>query len=99
MIGKERWFGRIKELGKYLRDGLKELKNVEIVSSHNEGLCAGLTTYKVEGMTGPELQKTLWDKERQQPRSVGKELMRHSVHIYNQKTEIDKTFNVIKSLS
>ena len=91
-------FGRIKELGKYLRDGLKELKNVEIVSSHNEGLCAGLTTYKVEGMTGPELQKILWDKERLQPRSVGKELMRHSVHIYNKKTEIDRTFNVIKSL-
>ena len=57
------------------------------------------TTYKVEGMTGPELQKTLWDKERLQPRSVGKELMRHSVHIYNKKTEIDRTFNVIKSLS
>ena len=99
MIGKDRWFGRVKELGKYLRDGLKELRNVEIVSSHNEDLCAGLTTYKVEGMTGPELQKILWDKERLQPRSVGKELMRHSVHIYNQKTEIDRTFNVIKSLS
>ena len=99
MIGKDRWFGRVKELGKYLRDGLKKLRNVEIVSSHNEDLCAGLTTYKVEGMTGPELQKILWDKERLQPRSVGKELMRHSVHIYNQKTEIDRTFNVIKSLS
>ena len=99
MIGKDRWFGRVKELGKYLRDGLKKLRNVEIVSSHNEDLCAGLTTYKVEGMTGPELQKILWDKERLQPRSVGKELMRHSVHIYNQKKEIDRTFNVIKSLS
>ena len=50
MIGKERWLGRVKELGKYLRDGLKKLDNVEIVSSHNESLCAGLTTYKVEGI-------------------------------------------------
>jgi len=98
MIGKERWLGRVKELGKYLRDGLKQLDNVEIVSSHNESLCAGLTTYKVEGLTGPELQKTLWEKERLQPRSVGKELMRHSVHIYNQKSEIDKTFEVIRSI-
>ena len=99
MIGKDRWLSRVKELGKYLRDGLKEMDNVEIVSSYNEDLCAGLTTYKVNGLTGPELQKTLWDKERLQPRSVGKELMRHSVHIYNQKSEIERTFNVIKSLS
>jgi len=81
---------------------LSPLKNksipVEIVSSHNESLCAGLTTYKVEGLTGPELQKTLWENERLQPRSVGKKLMRHSVHIYNQKPEIDKTFEVIRSL-
>ena len=49
-------------------------------------------------MTGPELQKILWDKERLKPRSVGKELMRHSVHIYNQESEIDRTFDVIKSI-
>ena len=78
---------------------MKELPNVEIVSSHNEELCAGLTTYKVKGLTGPALQKTLWDRERLQPRSVGKELMRHSVHIYNQKSEIDKTFDIINSLT
>ena len=99
MIGGEKWINRVKYLGKYLRDGLKELENVQIVSSHNEDLCAGLTTYKVDGINGPELQKTLWERERLQPRSVGKELLRHSVHIYNNKEEIDRTFNVIKSLS
>ena len=99
MIGKEKWFSRIKELGKYLRDGLKELPNVEIVSSHNEDLCAGLTTYKVNNISGPDLQKTLWDRERLQPRSVGKELMRHSVHIYNNESEIDRTFKVINDLA
>ncbi len=99
MIGKDKWFGRIKELGKYLRDGLKKMDNVEIVSSHNERLCAGLTTYKVNDISGPDLQKTLWSKERLQPRSVGKELLRHSLHIYNNELEIDRTFLVIKSLS
>ena len=64
MIGKERWLGRVKELGRYLRDGLKKLENVDIISSHNEELCAGLTTYKVKNFTGPELQKTLWGRER-----------------------------------
>tara|TARA_Y100000591_G_C21198263_1_gene389697 strand:- start:201 stop:500 length:300 start_codon:yes stop_codon:yes gene_type:complete len=99
MIGKEKWFSRIKELGKYLRDGLKELPNVEIVSSHNEDLCAGLTTYKVNNISGPDLQKTLWDRERLQPRSVGKELMRHSVHIYNNELEIDRAFKVINDIA
>ena len=60
---------------------------------------AGLTTYKVDGVNGPELQKILWNRERLQPRSVGKELLRHSVHIYNNEDEIDRTFKVIKTLS
>ena len=99
MIGDNNWISRIKYLGRYLRDGLKKLDNVEIISSHNEDLCAGLTTYKVDGVNGPELQKILWDRERLQPRSVGKELLRHSVHIYNNEDEIDRTFKVIKTLS
>ena len=99
MIGYNNWISRIKYLGKYLRDGLKKLDNVEIISSNNEDLCAGLTTYKVDGVNGPELQKILWDRERLQPRSVGKELLRHSVHIYNNEDEIDRTFKVIKTLS
>lgn len=98
-IGKERWLGRIKELGMYLRSGLKELPHVTIESSTNETMAAGITTYKVNGLTGPELQKTLWERERLQPRSVGSELLRHSVHIYNSKAEIDLALKVIRSLA
>jgi len=97
-IGAEKWLGRIKELGGYLRDGLKEIPKVSIASSTNEAMAAGITTYSVEGLTGPELQKTLWEKERLQPRSVGKELLRHSVHIYNSKEEIDTALKVIREL-
>ena len=98
-IGKERWLDRVKELGAYLRSGLKEMAHVTISSSTNEAMAAGITTYAVTGMTGPELQKTLWERERLQPRSVGKELMRHSVHIYNSKEEIDLALKVIRSLA
>ncbi len=97
-IGKERWLGRIKELGAYLREGLKEIPHVTISSSTNEKMAAGITTYAVKGLTGPELQKTLWERERLQPRSVGNELMRHSVHIYNSKEEIDRALKVIRDL-
>jgi isopenicillin-N epimerase len=97
-IGKEKWLARIKYLGDYLRAGLKELDNVTIGSSTHPEMCAGITTYRVEGLTGPELQKTLWQQERLQPRSVGQEWLRHSVHIYNNEDEIDRTFKVIRSI-
>lgn len=97
-VGKERWLGRINELGAYLRDGLKDMPHVSISSPTNEDMAAGITTYAVKGLTGPELQKTMWERERLQPRSVGNELLRHSVHIYNSKEEIDRALGVIKNL-
>jgi selenocysteine lyase/cysteine desulfurase len=97
-IGSEKWLGRIKELGQYLRSGLKEMSHVTIASSTNEKMAAGITTYLVEGISGPDLQKTMWEKERLQPRSVGSKLLRHSVHIYNSKEEIDKALKVVREL-
>ncbi|NNK86691.1 MAG: aminotransferase class V-fold PLP-dependent enzyme [Flavobacteriaceae bacterium] len=98
-VGKERWIGRIKELGSYLRNGLKDMSHVKIMSSTNEDMAAGITTYSVNGISGPAVQKTMWEKERLQPRSVGEELVRHSVHIYNSKAEIDRAIEVIQSLA
>lgn len=97
-IGKDRWLDRIKELGSYLRAGLKEIPQVTLESSTNEDMAAGMTTYGVSGISGPDLQKTMWDKERLQPRSVGNKNIRHSVHIYNSKAEIDRALAVIKDL-
>lgn len=97
-IGEDRWIGRIKELGDYLRKGLQEFDHVTIHSSTHSEMSAGITTYAVEGMSGPELQKTLWEREKLQPRSVGEELLRHSVHIYNSKEEIDRALKVISTL-
>jgi selenocysteine lyase/cysteine desulfurase len=97
-IGAERWFNRIKELGSHLREGLQAHDFVKIHSSTNPSMAAGITTYAVDGQTGPELQKILWSQERLQPRSVGSELLRHSVHIYNSKEEIDRGLAVVASL-
>ncbi|RRQ48358.1 aminotransferase class V-fold PLP-dependent enzyme [Maribacter algicola] len=97
-IGAENWLGRIKELGMYLRDGLKQMPHVTIYSSTNEEMAAGITTYGVAGISGPDLQQTMWDRERLQPRSVGEKMIRHSVHIYNSKEEIDRALHVLESL-
>ena len=97
-IGAEQWLGRIKELGMYLRNGLKQIPHVTIYSSTNEEMAAGITTYGVAGISGPDLQKTMWEKERLQPRSVGDKMIRHSVHIYNSKEEINRALHVLESL-
>lgn len=97
-VGEEKWLGRIKELGSYLRAGLKEIPHVTIESSTNEAMAAGITTYRVVGISGPDLQKTMWEKEKLQPRSVGEENIRHSVHIYNSKEEIDRALAIVKNL-
>ncbi len=97
-IGGTRWLLRVKELGDYLRTGLKEVEKVSIHSSVYPDMCAGITTYAVEGISGPDLQKKLWQEKRLQPRSVGEELLRHSVHIYNNESEIDQALEVIRSI-
>lgn len=96
-IGEAVWLARIKELGIYLRTGLKQLPNVTLLSSTNEDMAAGITTYSVAGLTGDEVQKALWEKGRLQPRSIGKGV-RHSVHIYNSKEEIDATLSILMEL-
>ncbi len=97
-IGEDRWLGRIKQLGDYLRQRLTEIDKVTIYSSTHPDMCAGITTYAIEGLTGPELQKKLWEAEKLQPRSVGREYLRHSVHIYNNENEIDRAVDVMKTL-
>jgi selenocysteine lyase/cysteine desulfurase len=97
-IGAEKWLARIHELGTYLRDGLKEMPHVTIQSSTNEAMAAGITTYSVAGISGVDLQKTMWEKERLQPRAAGDNGIRHSVHIYNSKKEIDTALRLVKEL-
>lgn len=97
-VGEDRWLGRIKELGGYLRSGLKEMPHVTIESSTNEDMAAGITTYGLSGISGPDLQQTMWEREKLQPRSVGEKNIRHSVHIYNSKEEIDKALSVVRQL-
>lgn len=98
-VGEDRWIGRIKELGDHLRNGLLEMDHVTIHSSTHNDMTAGITTYAVAGIDGPTLQKTMWEREKLQPRSVGKALLRHSVHIYNSMEEIDRALKVIETLA
>jgi selenocysteine lyase/cysteine desulfurase len=95
-IGSEKVINRIKELGDYLRAGLQEIDKVKIVSSVHPEMCAGITTYLVEGISPVDLQNEMWKRHKLQPRAAGKAGLRQSTHIYNQKEEIDQALGVIR---
>lgn len=97
-MGSEKVIKRIKELGDYLRAGLQEIDKVQIVSSVHPRMCAGLTTYLVDGIKPVDLQNEMWKRHKLQPRAAGENGLRHSTHIYNQKEEIDKALEVIRSV-
>jgi len=98
-IGPDHVTGRIKELGDYLRAGLKEIPGVSIYSSVHPDMCAGITTYGIEGVSGKDLQNTMWKRKKLQPRAVGEHMIRHSVHIYNLKSEIAAALEIVKELA
>ncbi len=97
-IGPEKVYKRIKYLGDFLREGLKKINKVKINSSVHPNMCAGITTYGVEGKTGLEVQNEMWNRKKLQPRAVGANGIRHSTHIYNSIEEIESGLKIIRDL-
>lgn len=90
-IGPERWFARIKQLGDHLRSRLRETPGATIASSTHPEMCAGMTTWKLEGHAPYAMVDRIWAKERIRPRAVSDLWgMRTSTMIYNNEKEIDR---------
>lgn len=99
-IGSDRVYERIKFLGERLRNGLRQNKKVKIFSPKDEAMCAGITVYKIDGMTGTQLQDAYWEKAKMRPRSQGDQFgVRHCTHYINSLEEIDRAIAVVKELS
>ena len=96
-IGPDRAYARIKYLGDYLRDGLRKIPRTRIYTSADPSMCAGITVYSVDGVTGPHLQDEMWNRARLRPRANGPGV-RHSTHIFNSPQEIDKALSVVRAL-
>ncbi|MCW4012808.1 MAG: hypothetical protein NWF07_07425, partial [Candidatus Bathyarchaeota archaeon] len=80
-----------------LRTGLTELPNVQVLTPLD--MAAGLTTFKVTGVEGEQVQNELWEKGKIQPRALGEGRgTRYSTHIYNSEDEIDRSINIIQQL-
>jgi selenocysteine lyase/cysteine desulfurase len=75
------------------------MDGTELVTPVHPEMCAGLTTFKVDGVEDRELQDELWSRGRIQPRALreGKGV-RYSTHIHNSEDEIDRTLQIIGEL-
>lgn len=99
-IGPDKVYDRIKFLGERLRTGLRKINKVKIYSPEEEALCAGITVYNIEGMTGAKLQDEFWAQAKMRPRNSGELFgVRHCTHIFNSEAEIDKALSIVKSLA
>ncbi|HEY9139843.1 MAG TPA: aminotransferase class V-fold PLP-dependent enzyme [Bryobacteraceae bacterium] len=97
-IGPARVQQRVKELGARLRAGLREIPRVTIYSPEDPAMCAGMTVYAIDGVTGPRLQDEMWNRARLRPRSLGNGV-RQCTHIFNSTAEIDRTLEIARAVA
>ena len=98
-IGPRKVTDRIKYLGDYLRARVQQIDGVKIFSSVHPAMCAGITTYGIDGVSAIELQRQMWVRKKLQPRPMGDKMLRHSVHIYNQEHEIDAALEIVRDMA
>ncbi len=97
-LGQARVSQRIRFLGERLRSGLAAIPGVEILSSVHPRMAAGITTYRVGRLSGPETMDAFW-KRRYRVRSMGEALgVRHSLHIYNSVGDVDRGLEIVREL-
>jgi selenocysteine lyase/cysteine desulfurase len=90
-VGPERWLARIKHLGDHLRARLRETPGVTIASSTHPAMCAGMTTWKLDGYAPYAMVDRIWERARIRPRAVSDVWgMRTSTMIYNSEAELDR---------
>lgn len=97
-VGAARWTARIKELGDHLRAGLKSVEGAVISSSVHPRMCAGMTTWRIAGVSPAKMMDWYWEKARLRPRAVGEEWgLRTSTMIYNGTAEIDRLLSLART--
>jgi len=98
-LGQQRVSRRIRFLGERLRGGLRGIPGVEVLSSLHPRMAAGITTYRIQGLTGPQTMDAFW-KRKYRVRSMGDELgVRHSLHIYNSVADVDRGLELVGELA
>jgi selenocysteine lyase/cysteine desulfurase len=99
-VGPERWFARIKQLGDRLRARLAATPGAVVSSSTHPEMCAGMTTWKLEGHPPYAMVDEIWKRARIRPRAVSDLWgMRTSTMIYNNEREIDRLVETAREVA
>jgi isopenicillin-N epimerase len=99
-LGHDRVISRIKRLGDYLRSEIQKIKGTSIISSIYPEMCAGITTWRVDGVSGEAMMDTFWNSRKIRVRSMGgANGVRHSTHMYNSEVEIDSVMAMARELA
>lgn len=99
-LGHERVIARIKQLGDYLRSEIQKIKGTTILSSTHPEMCAGITTWRVDGVSGEAMMDRFWNSRKIRVRSMGgNNGVRQSTHIYNNEAEIDSLLSLARELT
>jgi selenocysteine lyase/cysteine desulfurase len=85
-------------LTRRLREGLAGIPAVRLASPADPRFTAAITTFRVDGVTGRQLQDALWAR-RVRVRSQGDEKgVRLSAHLYVGRQDIDRVIEAVASL-
>lgn len=88
-------------LANRLRDGLRGVKGVRLVSPADRRLMSAITTFGVSGVTGRELQDALWARKvrvRAQGQGVDRPV-RLSAHLYVAPADIDRVLECVAAVA
>ena len=99
-VGTERAWRRIQSLSSRLRQGLKTVPKVKILTPLEPGRSAGLTAFSMEGIPHQSVADFLADKPRCVVRPVPElDAVRVSTAVYNLPPEIDRLLTAVKQLA
>ena len=95
---------RVRYMASQARTELRQMENVELFSSDDENLSAGLVSFRIRGMATKELSDLLYEKHKIYIREVNHEEIgwdanRLSLHIMASKSQIDRTLGLIREFA
>ena len=95
---------RVRYLAERARQSLDAMKNVEVFTSDQHELCAGLLSFRVRGLDTKSLSNQLWHKHKIYIREVRHEDInwdanRMSLHIMATLAQIEQTLDLIEEIA
>jgi selenocysteine lyase/cysteine desulfurase len=89
---------RLLALADRLRAGLQQIPRVVIQSPLHPELRSATTIWRLDGMTGEQLQDALWDRAKVRVRSMGVGV-RQCCHIYNLEADVERSLETTRRIA